>query len=105
MSVVSVTAIFPSEEEAKTIAHAVVEERLAACANIGGAVQSIYHWQGKIEEAGEVAASFKTSERRVETLIARIAELHSYDVPCIYSAPIDKLLASYAEWVEESVHR
>ena len=105
MSVVTVTAVFASEQEARTIGRAVVEERLAACVNIGGAVHSIYHWQGEIEEAGEVAASFKTTAAMADALIAHIAELHSYDVPCIYVAPVEKLLASYADWVEENVRR
>ena len=105
MSVVTVTALFASEEEARTIGRTVIEERLAACVNIGGAVRSIYHWQGDIEEASEVAASFKTTAAMADVLIARIAELHSYDVPCIYSEPVDKLLASYAEWVESEVRK
>jgi periplasmic divalent cation tolerance protein len=103
MSVVTVTALFANEEEARTIGRAVVEERLAACANIGGAVRSIYHWQGAIEEAGEVAASFKTTAAMARTLIARIAELHSYEVPCVYSSPVEQVVAAYADWVESEV--
>lgn len=105
MSVVSVTAIFASSEEANTIARTVIEERLAACANIGAPVRSIYHWNGAIEEAGEVPAAFKTTAAQAERLIERIAELHSYDVPCITAAPLDKVLASYADWVAETVRR
>jgi len=105
MSVVTVTAFFATEEEARRVGRAVVEERLAACANIGGAVHSIYHWQGSIEEAGEVAASFKTTAAMADALIVRIAELHGYDVPCIFAEPVGKLLAAYADWVEENVRR
>ena len=105
MSVVTVTALFANEEEARTIGRTVVEERLAACVNIGGAVHSIYHWQGDIEETSEVAASFKTTAAMADALIARIAELHSYEVPCIYATPVEQLLASYADWVEENVRR
>lgn len=105
MSVVTVTAMFADAEEAGRIGRTVVEERLAACVNIGAAVHSIYHWRGSIEEAGEVAASFKTTAAMAATLIARIAELHSYEVPCIYAAPVNQLLASYADWVEENVRR
>ena len=103
MTVVTVTAMFASEEEARTIARAVVEERFAACANIGGAVHSIYHWQGTIEEAGEVAASFKTTAGMAGALIARIAELHSYEVPCVYSSPFEQVAAACADWVEANV--
>ncbi len=105
MSVVTVTALFASEAQARAIGRTVVEERLAACVNMGGAVHSIYHWQGDIAEASEVVASFKTTAAMADALIARIADLHSYEVPCIYAAPIDKLLASYADWVEENVRR
>lgn len=103
MTVVTVTALFANEEEARTIARTVVEERFAACANIGGAVHSIYHWQGAIEEAGEVAASFKTTAAMAGALIARVAELHSYEVPCVYSTPAGEVAADYAEWVEANV--
>jgi periplasmic divalent cation tolerance protein len=105
VSVVTVTALFASEDEARMIGRTVVEERLAACVNIGGPVRSIYHWQGDIEEGDEVAASFKTTAAMADTLIARIAELHSYEVPCVFASPVEKLLAAYADWVEENVRR
>lgn len=103
MSVVSVYAVFANAEEAERIGRAVIEERLAACINILSPVRSIYRWQGAIETADEVAAIFKTAHHAVDALIARIAGLHSYDVPCIVSWPVDKLLGAYAEWVEASV--
>jgi len=96
MSVVSVYAIFANAEEAERIGRTVVEERLAACINILPPVRSIYRWKGAIETADEVAAILKTSESNVDVLIARIAALHSYDVPCIAVWPIDKILGSYA---------
>jgi periplasmic divalent cation tolerance protein len=80
-----------------------VEERLAACVNILGTIRSIYRWQGEIEDSEEVAALFKTGHSQADTLIARIADLHSYDVPCIESWPVDRILGSYAEWVEGEV--
>jgi periplasmic divalent cation tolerance protein len=102
MSVISVYAIFSDAAEAERIGRLVVEERLAACINILGAVRSIYRWEGAVESADEVAAILKTTDDRVDTLITRIAGLHSYDVPCIAAWPIDKILASYADWVEQS---
>lgn len=102
MSVVSVYAVFANSEEAERIGRAVIEERLAACVNILGTIKSIYRWQGSIESAEEVAAIFKTHHWRTDALIARIAELHSYEVPCIASSMIDKILAAYADWVEDS---
>ena len=103
MSVISIYAMFADVDEAERIGRTMVEERLAACVNILGPVRSIYRWKGAIETSDEVAAIFKTSEERAADLIARIAALHSYDVPCVAAWPIDRILGSYAEWVEESV--
>lgn len=80
-----------------------VEERLAACINILAPCRSIYRWQGKIESAEEVPAILKTHASKAGALIERIGALHSYDVPCIAAWPIDALLPSYADWVEDSV--
>jgi periplasmic divalent cation tolerance protein len=104
MSVVSVYAIFANAEEAERIGRIVVEERLAACVNILPNVRSIYRWRGAIETSEEAAAILKTSAAMADALITRIAALHSYDVPCIVTWPIDKVLASYADWVEGSVN-
>jgi periplasmic divalent cation tolerance protein len=103
MSILSVYAVFANAEEAERIGRTMIEERLAACVNILGPIRSIYRWKGKIETADEVAAIFKTHHWAADALIERIAALHSYDVPCIASWPIDKILRSYADWVEDSV--
>ena len=103
MSVVSVYVIFANADEAERIGRAVVEERLAACINVLGPCRSIYRWQGAVEMAEEVPAILKTTADYADALISRVAALHSYDVPCIAVWPIDKLLLSYAQWVEESV--
>ena len=103
MSVVSVYAIFASTEEAERIGRTVVEERLAAYINILGPVRSIYRWQGAVETSDEVAAILKTSHIEADALITRIAALHSYEVPCIATWPIDKVLRSYADWVVDNV--
>jgi len=103
MSVVSVYVIFANPEEAERIGRVVVEERLAACINVLGPCRSIYRWQGAVETADETPAILKTTVEAADALISRIAGLHSYDVPCIAVWPIDKLLLSYAEWVEQSI--
>ena len=104
MSVVSVYCVFANAEEAERIGRTVVGEGLAACINVLGSCRSIYRWQGAIEIADEVPAILKTTADASELLIARIAGLHSYDVPCIAVWPVEKLLLSYSEWVEQSVH-
>ena len=103
MSVVSVYVLFADAPEAERIGRVVIEERLAACINILAPCRSICRWQGNIEEAEEVPAILKTDSTKADVLIERIAELHSYDVPCITVTAVDRLLGRYADWVEESV--
>ncbi|HEY0626011.1 MAG TPA: divalent-cation tolerance protein CutA [Allosphingosinicella sp.] len=97
--IVSVYTTFGSDEDARRIGRQLVEERLAACINILGRCHSIYRWQGNVEEAGEIAAILKTAADRAEALVARLTELHSYDVPAAVIWPIEQAHAPYAEWV------
>jgi len=103
MTVVTVYAVFANAAEAERIGHTIVAEKLAACVNIFGPCRSIYRWQGAIETATETPALFKTSTDKADALIARIAELHSYDTPAIVVWLIERLPAAYGDWVEESV--
>lgn len=103
MTLVSVYAVFADAEEAERIGRAVVDERLAACVNILGAIRSIYRWKGSIETAEEVAAIFKTGDAQADALLERVAALHSYDVPCVVCWPAEKALPEYLNWVEQSV--
>ena len=103
MSVVTVYAVFADANEARRIGTSMVEEGLAACVNILGPSHSIYRWKGKIRSATEVPALFKTRLDRSDALIARITDLHSYEVPAIVVWPIERLSAAYADWVEASV--
>ncbi len=103
MTVVTVYAVFANAAEAEKIGRAMIEQRLAACVNILSGCRSIYRWEEVIETVGEVPALFKTTIDLADALIAAIAELHSYDTPAIVTWPIDKLLARYGDWVEETV--
>ena len=98
--IVTVYATFASDEEARRIGRLCIEERLAACVNILGAIHSIYRWQGAVEEAAEVAALFKTTEEAASALIARIADLHDYDVPAAVVWPIADALRPYQNWIK-----
>ena len=97
-AVVYVTA--SDVEEAKRIARAVVEERLAACANIYPEIRSIYWWQGKVEESSEAALVLKTRKELVPKLIERVKQLHSYTVPCIIALPITEGNREFLEWIK-----
>jgi periplasmic divalent cation tolerance protein len=95
--IATVYAVFADAAEAERIAETVVTEGFAACANILAPCRSIYRWQGAIERAEEVPALFKTA--RPDMLIARIAALHSYDVPAAIAWPIGEAHGPYADWV------
>jgi len=97
--IVTVYATFADADEAKRIARILVEERLAACANILGPCDSIYRWEGKIEEQGEVAALFKTKRELADKLVERLGELHSYLVPAAVAWPIEGVSAPFKDWV------
>ena len=97
--IVAVYAVFGSEEEARRIGREMVERRLAACVNILGPCHSVYHWQGALEEAEEVAAIFKTPGARAEALIAAIHAAHSYEVPAIVQLPVAASHRAYIDWV------
>jgi uncharacterized protein involved in tolerance to divalent cations len=90
-----------SAAEARSIARAVVEERLAACVNIfPGAVTSIYRWKGKVESARERLLLIKTSRKRLAKLQAAVERLHSYDVPEFIAVPIVAGSRAYLTWLE-----
>jgi periplasmic divalent cation tolerance protein len=86
-------------EEARRIGTAVVNERLAACANIVPALESIYRWQGAVVEDKEVLLILKTRAELVDAAIAKVKELHSYTCPCIVALPILTGNPAYLEWL------
>lgn len=89
------------EEEAREIGKTLVEERLAACINIHP-IKSIFWWEGKIVEDSEAAMLGKTKAELVDEVIRRVKELHSYEVPCIVSLPIEKGHPEYLKWIDQS---
>ena len=100
MTIAIVYAVFADIDEAMRIGRTVVEERLAACINILAPCTSIYRWEGKVEQSDEAPAILKTTVDRADALIARLAELHSYEVPAIVAWSADHALPAYAEWLE-----
>ena len=92
-----------SKEEASRIAHALVDEQLAACVNIVGPIDSVYRWQGKVESAPEVLLLVKTVAVKSTTVIARIRELHSYDLPEAIELDIEGGSPEYLKWIADSV--
>ena len=94
-----VYATASSRAEALKLGRALVEERLAACANVLGEMTAIYRWEGKLEEADEAVLILKTTSRRLAALTARLCALHSYDLPCVVAWRIEGGNAPYLDWV------
>lgn len=93
-----------SAKEARRIARALVEARLAACGNIVEApVSSIYRWKGKVETASEYLLLVKTSRRRFAAAEQMIKRLHSYDVPEIIALPVAVGSPGYLRWIDQCV--
>ena len=92
-----------SREEAETIAYTLLEERLAASANILPGCRSIYRWRGEIHRAQETFMIVKTRQEALARLTQRVLELHPYDEPAVIALPILSGSASYLDWITEQV--
>ena len=92
---------FPEIETARRIARQLVTENLAACANIIPAVESVYRWQDKIENADETLVFFKTTADRYDAFQDKLKSLHPYEVPEIICLRIVDGLPEYLRWVNE----
>ena len=89
----------PTREEAMTIGRALVAEKLVACVNVLGEANSIYRWQGAVEEAKEIVLIAKTRQELVDRALARIKQLHSYDVSCAVAYGMVGGLSAYRDWI------
>ena len=99
---VIVLTTFPSDGDVTTLARTLVDERLAACVNVLPLMQSIYRWEGKVEEASERQLIIKTTERKVEALKQRLSSLHPYDVPECLVIAITGGGDDYLRWLSDS---
>lgn len=86
---------------AKRIAHILVEERLVACVNLGGASLSMYLWKGKLEGADEIPITMKTTQACLQALTERFGQLHPDEVPEVLVLPVLGGSRQYLEWVRE----
>jgi periplasmic divalent cation tolerance protein len=92
-----------TNEEARVIAGALVEKRLAACVNIVGPIQSIYRWKDAVEDSQEFLLLIKTTEAQFSQLRDELKQLHSYEVPECIAIEVEDGLPAYLEWIGESV--
>jgi periplasmic divalent cation tolerance protein len=102
---VAVLVTASSSDEAVNIASALVEEHLAACANIVGPIRSIYRWQEAIEDAEEHLLIVKARAADFAALEARVRELHSYDLPEIIALPLRAGSEPYLAWLADATGR
>jgi periplasmic divalent cation tolerance protein len=93
---------WPSAESARAAARTLIEERLAACANIVPGVESIYRWKDAIETSAEVLVIFKATMGSYPRFEARLKELHPYEVPEVVALRPTDGLPAYLRWVEDN---
>jgi periplasmic divalent cation tolerance protein len=93
----------PDAETAAQLGRALVEERLAACANILPGLRSIYRWQGAVQDDAEVLMLIKTTAAAQPHLTQRILQLHPYDTPEVVALPIVAGADGYLGWLVTQV--
>lgn len=103
--VVAVLTTAPSAEEAERIGGALVEERLAACANVVPGIVSIFRWKGAVSHESEVLMILKTTADGLQALTRRIVELHPYEVPEVLALDVRDGHSAYLDWVRAEVGR
>ena len=99
MPVFLILSTCPDADTAQRLARTLVEERLAACVSLLPGVVSTYRWQGDVEQATEVQLLAKTPADRRDALMARLAELHPYELPEILAVETAAGLPAYLDWV------
>ncbi|TRW48523.1 divalent-cation tolerance protein CutA [Aliidiomarina halalkaliphila] len=95
----------PDIETARDLASRLVKEKLVACVNIQPGIESVYEWQGNIEQSNEVMLILKTTDERYQALEQQLQEWHPYDTPEILAVPVAKGLSDYIQWVAEVTAR
>ncbi len=93
----------PDKTEARHIAKTLVEEQLAACVNIVSGVESYFRWKGKVDRADELLLIVKSKQKLLPTLIERVKQLHSYDVPEVIALSIESGSSDYLRWIDETL--
>jgi periplasmic divalent cation tolerance protein len=95
----------PDRASAERVAHALIENRAAACINILAECTSVYRWQGKVENEIEVPLLIKTTYDAYPRLEEHIRALHPYELPEIIAVPVSAGLSAYLQWVDQETHK
>lgn len=93
-----------NREEARKIGRELVISKLVACVNILDNMNSIYMWDGKIQDDSEVVMIAKTTEKRLPELVEKVSSLHSYDCPCIVAIPVSGGNQAFLNWISEETN-
>jgi periplasmic divalent cation tolerance protein len=101
MKPIAVVTTVASREEAHRLARALVERKLAACAQIS-AIESVYAWKGEIQQEPEFRILLKTTDERYELVESTIRDLHSYELPAIHAFAFEHVFPAYAAWIVEN---
>lgn len=94
-----VLCTFPDAETARRISNEIISENLAACVNLIPGVESIYRWEGKIEQSSEVLAIFKIAAKEFKKLETVLLEKHPYDTPELVAIAPDQVSEGYLKWI------
>jgi periplasmic divalent cation tolerance protein len=89
--------------EAERIGRVLVGERLVACVNLLPGLRSLYWWQGGVAEGVEIVLIAKTTVARMEAVVARVKELHSYSTPCVVFLPVVGGNPDFLAWLRAEV--
>ena len=89
-------------DKAQALAELLVGERVAACVNVVGGVQSVYRWKGAVHQDGEALLVAKTTRDRFEALKHLVLKNHPYELPEVIALPVEHGHAPYLQWVLES---
>lgn len=93
------------KDEARKIGRALVQEKLAACVNIIDNMESIYRWEGKVEEGKETVLIAKTRKGLVGKLTKKVKSMHSYECPCVVALPVEGGSKEFLDWVRRETRQ
>lgn len=101
MNTIAVLTTIDSQDDARSIANALVERKLAACVQISS-IESVYSWEGAVQRSPEYRLLVKTTDERYAEVEAAVHELHTYDLPAIIGFRMEYAFEPFAEWVAEN---
>ncbi|MDO5566800.1 MAG: divalent-cation tolerance protein CutA [Planctomycetia bacterium] len=98
---IQIQITFPDEREAQNTSTMLVQQHFVACAQITGPIESVYHWQGKLEKSREWLVLAKCRATQFNAIVKTVAAAHSYECPQIVGVPLVNISPAYRAWLEE----